>query len=49
MFLDYLTKNSRQLFGFELNNLKSWNKLVMLMNRAEDPSNLAVFRILYGI
>ena len=36
------------LFGFELNELKSWNGLVRLLNRPEDPSSLALFRILFG-
>lgn len=35
-------------FGFELNELKSWNGLVRLLNRPEDPSSLALFRILFG-
>ncbi len=38
----------RKLFGFEINDFKSWNSFVKLMNRPEDASNLAVFRILFG-
>ena len=49
--LNDCTKKSRmhQLFGFELADFESWNKFVKLMNRPEDPSSLAVFRILFGI
>lgn len=36
------------LFGFDINELKSWNKLVSLLNRPEDPSSLGIFRILFG-
>ncbi|CAF0800127.1 unnamed protein product [Brachionus calyciflorus] len=36
------------LFGFDYNDIKSWPKLVNLMNRPEDPSALALFRILFG-
>ena len=39
----------KTLFGFEIDELKSWNKFVKLMNRPEDPANLAIFRILFGI
>jgi hypothetical protein len=39
----------RRLFGFELADLKSWSNLVKLMNRPEDPSSLAVLRILFGM
>ena len=37
-----------KLFGFKLNQLFSWKEFVKLMNRPEDPSCLAVFRILFG-
>lgn len=36
-------------FGFELDDFKSWSSLVKLMNRPEDASSLAVFRICFGI
>lgn len=36
------------LFGFDLNDLKSWDKLVSLLNRPEDPASLGLFRILFG-
>lgn len=39
----------RKLLGFELSELKSWNAFVRLMNRPEDPSSLAIFRICFGI
>jgi vitamin K-dependent gamma-carboxylase len=39
----------KKLFGFELSDLSSWNKFVKLMNRPEDPSSLAIFRICFGI
>lgn len=38
-----------KLFGFDLNDLKSWESLVKLMNRPEDPASLALFRICFGI
>jgi hypothetical protein len=36
----------RRLFGFELADLQSWSSFVKLMNRPEDPSSLAVLRII---
>jgi vitamin K-dependent gamma-carboxylase len=39
----------RRLFGVEFNDFKSWSNFVKLMNRPEDPSSLAVLRILFGI
>lgn len=39
----------RRLFGFELDDFKSWSNFVKLMNRPEDPSSLAAFRILFGM
>jgi len=39
----------RRLFGFELIDFKSWSNFVKLMNRPEDPSSLAVLRILFGM
>jgi len=38
----------RRLFGVELSDFKSWSNFVKLMNRPEDPSSLAVLRILFG-
>ena len=38
----------RRVFGFDLDDLSSWSKLVKLMMRPEDPASLAVFRILFG-
>jgi hypothetical protein len=38
----------KKLFGFEWDDFKSWNSFVTLMNRPEDPANLAIFRILFG-
>lgn len=38
----------KSLFGFQLSDLTSWDNFVKLMNRPEDPSSLAVFRILFG-
>ena len=47
------TENSKskmlKTFGFELNDFKTWPNLVKLMNRPEDASSLAVFRICFGI
>jgi vitamin K-dependent gamma-carboxylase len=37
------------IFGFDLKELRSWSSLVKLLNRPEDPSSLAVFRILFGL
>ena len=39
----------KKLLGFDINEFKSWNRFVKLMNRPEDPANLAIFRILFGI
>ncbi len=39
----------RRLFGFELTDIQSWSNFVKLMNRPEDPSSLAVLRILFGM
>ncbi len=38
----------KKLFGFEFSDLSSFKNFVVLMNRPEDPSNLAIFRILFG-
>lgn len=43
-----ITKMKR-LFGFDFEDFSSWDNLVKLMMRPEDPSSLAVFRILFGI
>ncbi|CAM4850073.1 unnamed protein product, partial [Rotaria magnacalcarata] len=39
----------RRLFGVEMADFQSWSSFVKLMNRPEDPSSLAAFRILFGI
>lgn len=39
----------KEVLGFELGQLRSWPKLVRLLNRPEDPSSLALFRILFGL
>lgn len=39
----------RRWFGFDTTDLQSWTNFVKLLNRPEDPSSLAVFRILFGI
>jgi hypothetical protein len=39
----------RRLFGVELSDFQSWANFVKLMNRPEDPSSLAVLRILFGM
>jgi hypothetical protein len=39
----------RRLFGVELSDFQSWSNFVKLMNRPEDPSSLAVLRILFGM
>ena len=39
----------RRLFGCELVDFQSWSNFLKLMNRPEDPSSLAAFRILFGI
>jgi hypothetical protein len=39
----------RRIFGFELADFQSWSNFVKLMNRPEDPSSLAVLRILFGM
>lgn len=38
----------KKLFGFDWDDVKSWSNLVNLLNRPEDPSSLAAFRILFG-
>ena len=40
--------NMFKTLGFEIKDLKSWDSLVRLMNRPEDPSSLAIFRICFG-
>jgi len=50
---DFSTKSKKsssfqKLFGFDLSQLKSWGSAITLMFRPEDPSSLAVARILYG-
>jgi vitamin K-dependent gamma-carboxylase len=37
------------LFGFDLDDLRTWDNFVKLMNRPEDPSSLGLFRILFGL
>ncbi|CAF0926611.1 unnamed protein product [Didymodactylos carnosus] len=39
----------RRLFGFDFSDFQSWDSFLKLMNRPEDPSSLAVLRILFGI
>ncbi|CAF4630438.1 unnamed protein product, partial [Rotaria magnacalcarata] len=39
----------RRLFGVEMADFQSWSSFVKLMNRPEDPSSLAAFRILFGM
>lgn len=39
----------QKLFGFKLTDFRSWSSFVKLMNRPEDPSSLALFRIAFGI
>lgn len=38
-----------QLFGFKIDDVKTWSRSIQLLNRPEDPSSLAIFRILFGI
>lgn len=53
--LDHMPKQStenkkmKKLFGFDFSDLSSWKNFVKLMNRPEDPSSLALFRIIFGI
>ena len=48
----HLQQNSEgrmtRIFGFDFNDLSSWEKFVCLMNRPCDPSSLAVWRIMFG-
>uniref|UniRef100_A0A8C5KLC0 Gamma-glutamyl carboxylase n=1 Tax=Jaculus jaculus TaxID=51337 RepID=A0A8C5KLC0_JACJA len=37
-----------KLLGFEWTDVSSWQRLVTLLNRPTDPSNLAVFRFLFA-
>lgn len=39
----------KTLFGFDLDDLRTWENFVKLMNRPEDPSALGLFRILFGL
>ncbi|KAI0978029.1 hypothetical protein GJ496_008813, partial [Pomphorhynchus laevis] len=41
-------KPKNSLIGFCLGDLTSWDKIVRLLCRPEDPSSLAVFRIAFG-
>lgn len=39
----------RRLFGFDRKDFSSWTNFVQMINRPEDPSSLAIFRILFGV
>ena len=39
----------RRLFGVDTSDFQSWSALVKMLNRPEDPSSLAVLRILFGV
>ncbi|KAG2469533.1 VKGC carboxylase, partial [Polypterus senegalus] len=39
----------RKLFGFELCDLSSWERLLRLLNRPTDPASLGMFRFLFGM
>ena len=39
----------KKLFGFTVDDFRSWSDFVRLMNRPEDPASLGVFRILFGL
>ena len=39
----------RRVFGVNASDFHSWSALVKMLNRPEDPSSLAVLRILFGI
>jgi vitamin K-dependent gamma-carboxylase len=43
-----MASKMKKLFGFDWEEVSSWQRLVKLLNRPEDPSSLAVFRILFG-
>ena len=43
-----LKNRIKTIFGFEIDDFKSWNSFVKLLNRPEDPASLAIFRILFG-
>ena len=36
------------LFGFTLDDFRTWSGFVRLMNRPEDPASLGIFRIVFG-
>lgn len=38
----------KRLCGFQLEDIKSWDKFVRLMYRPTDPSSLGIARILFG-
>uniref|UniRef100_A0A8C9SK90 Gamma-glutamyl carboxylase n=1 Tax=Scleropages formosus TaxID=113540 RepID=A0A8C9SK90_SCLFO len=39
----------KRIFGFEKEDLSSWERLVCLLNRPTDPASLGVFRFLFGL
>lgn len=39
----------KRLFGFEKEDLTTWNRLVCLLNRPTDPASLGIFRFLFGM
>lgn len=38
----------KRLFGFEIEDVSSWHRLVCLLNRPTDPASLGIFRFLFG-
>ncbi|KAL3875762.1 hypothetical protein ACJMK2_033680 [Sinanodonta woodiana] len=39
----------RELFGFSLSDLSSWEAVIRLLFRPEDPASLALLRVFFGI
>ncbi|MFT7817866.1 vitamin K-dependent gamma-carboxylase [Arapaima gigas] len=39
----------KRIFGFEKEDLSSWERLVCLLNRPTDPASLGIFRFLFGL
>ncbi|KAJ8286789.1 hypothetical protein GJAV_G00043300 [Gymnothorax javanicus] len=47
---DVMSESSlKRIFGFEMRDLSSWDRLVCLLNRPTDPAALGVFRFLFGL
>lgn len=42
-------RTMKRLFGFEQEDVSSWDRFVCLLNRPTDPASLGIFRFLFGM